>query len=148
MNGASGTLWVGVDIGGTFTDVVIYDDAARRLRTVKTPSVREDLSRGILEGLEKADTPLSSVSRLVHGTTIATNTILEKKGARTAVVTTQGFRDVLELGLGNRMVLYQLKYQKPRGRALRRAGWRRSRGRSPPRLPAPLGPNRPWAPGR
>ncbi len=113
MNDASGALWVGVDIGGTFTDVVIYDDAARRLHTVKTPSVREDLSRGILEGLEKADTPLSSVSRLVHGTTIATNTILEKKGARTAVVTTQGFRDVLELGLGNRMVLYQLKYRKP-----------------------------------
>ncbi|MDP6086956.1 MAG: hydantoinase/oxoprolinase N-terminal domain-containing protein, partial [Nitrospinota bacterium] len=99
-------LWVGVDIGGTFTDIVVYDEVTRQICTVKTPSLHENLTRGILTGLQKADTPLPSVSRLVHGTTIATNTVLEGKGARTAVVTTKGFRDVLELGYGNRVVLY------------------------------------------
>ncbi|MFQ5915926.1 MAG: hydantoinase/oxoprolinase family protein, partial [Nitrospinota bacterium] len=105
--------WVGVDIGGTFTDVVVYDEATRRLRTVKTPSVQTDLTRSVQDGLEKAGVTLPSVSRFVHGTTLATNTILEGKGARTALVTTQGFRDALELGLGNRMVLYKLDYRKP-----------------------------------
>ncbi|MDP7385537.1 MAG: hydantoinase/oxoprolinase N-terminal domain-containing protein, partial [Nitrospinota bacterium] len=106
------SLGVGVDIGGTFTDVVVYEEDTGRLRTVKTPTVFADLTRGILDGLEKAAALLPSVSRFIHGTTIATNTVLEGKGARTAVLTTRGFRDVLELGLANRMVLYRLDYKK------------------------------------
>ncbi|MDP6484274.1 MAG: hydantoinase/oxoprolinase family protein, partial [Nitrospinota bacterium] len=81
-------------------------------KTVKTPTVHEDLTRGILEGLDKAGVLLHSVSRFINGTTIATNTLLEGKGARTAMLTTRGFRDVLELGLANRMVLYRLDYRK------------------------------------
>ena len=105
-------LSVGVDIGGTFTDVVVYNERTHAIKTVKTPTVHEDLTRGILEGLDKAGVLLSSVSRFINGTTIATNTLLEGKGARTAMLTTRGFRDVLELGLANRMVLYRLDYRK------------------------------------
>ncbi len=108
MNG----LTIGVDIGGTFTDVVVYDDHTRRLHSVKTPTVQSDLTQGILEGLNKAGADAASILRFTHGTTIATNTLLEGKGARTAILTTKGFRDVLELGLANRMVLYRLDYHK------------------------------------
>jgi N-methylhydantoinase A len=101
-----------VDIGGTFTDVVVYNERTHAIKTVKTPTVHEDLTRGILEGLDKAGVLLHSVSRFINGTTIATNTLLEGKGARTAMLTTRGFRDVLELGLANRMVLYRLDYRK------------------------------------
>ncbi len=105
-------LGIGVDIGGTFTDVVVYNERTHAIKTVKTPTVHEDLTRGILEGLDKAGVLLHSVSRFINGTTIATNTLLEGKGARTAMLTTRGFRDVLELGLANRMVLYRLDYRK------------------------------------
>ncbi len=105
-------LGVGVDIGGTFTDVVVYNERTHAIKTVKTPTVHEDLTRGILEGLDKAGVLLHSVSRFINGTTIATNTLLEGKGARTAMLTTRGFRDVLELGLANRMVLYRIDYRK------------------------------------
>ena len=108
MNG----LAIGVDIGGTFTDVVVYDEPTRKLHSVKTPTVQSDLTKGILEGLNKASADATSISRFTHGTTIATNTLLEGKGARTAILTTKGFRDVLELGLANRMVLYRLDYHK------------------------------------
>ena len=105
-------LGVGVDIGGTFTDVVVYNERTHAIKTVKTPTVHEDLTRSILEGLDKAGVLLPSVSRFINGTTIATNTLLEGKGARTAMLTTRGFRDVLELGLANRMVLYRIDYRK------------------------------------
>lgn len=105
-------LAVGVDIGGTFTDVVVYNERTHAIKTVKTPTVHEDLTRSILEGLDKAGVLLHSVSRFINGTTIATNTLLEGKGARTAMLTTRGFRDVLELGLANRMVLYRIDYRK------------------------------------
>lgn len=105
-------LGVGVDIGGTFTDVVVYNERTHAIKTVKTPTVHEDLTRSILEGLDKAGVLLHSVSRFINGTTIATNTLLEGKGARTAMLTTRGFRDVLELGLANRMVLYRIDYRK------------------------------------
>src|SRR5882757_210598 len=95
-------LAVAVDIGGTFTDVTLQDPATGRAWRVKTPSVPSDPSQPFLVGvtlaLEQAGREATDVTRVLHGTTVATNMILEGKGARTALVTTAGFRHVLEIG--------------------------------------------------
>ena len=107
---------VGVDIGGTFTDLVILDETGRVLRT-KVPSTPDDYSRGIAHGLEAAfaDTGLdvSHIAQVMHGTTVATNALLEGKGARVALVTTSGFRDVLEIRRLRMPVLYDIRFRKP-----------------------------------
>ena len=95
-------LSVAVDIGGTFTDVTLQDAATGRSWRAKTPSVPNDPSIAFLEGVRlamaQAGCTPGQVSRVLHGTTVATNMILEDKGARTALVTTAGFRHVLEIG--------------------------------------------------
>lgn len=92
---------IGVDVGGTFTDLVLIDDDNGRIRYTKTATTPADLARGPLIGLEKilgrAKTTMDSVSYLVHGTTIGTNALIERKGARVGLITTRGFRDVLEI---------------------------------------------------
>jgi N-methylhydantoinase A len=105
-----------VDIGGTFTDVVLaQSDGA--LTTRKVPSTPEDYSKGIVQGaieiLQAAGQPAGAVGDLVHATTVAANTILEGKGARTALLTTRGFRDVLETRRLRIPTLYELSYEKP-----------------------------------
>jgi N-methylhydantoinase A len=96
------TLIVAVDIGGTFTDVTVQDAATARVVRAKTPSTPHDPSEAFLTGvhraLEAAGEGAERVGRVLHGTTVATNLILEGKGARTALVTTAGFRHVLEVG--------------------------------------------------
>ncbi len=87
---------VGVDVGGTFTDLFLFDERARRFRTAKVPSNRGNEAAGFLEGL-KALGDLRGFSSIVHGTTVGTNALLERKGARIGVITTRGFRDVLEM---------------------------------------------------
>lgn len=116
---------VGVDIGGTFTDLVAIDMNGEVL-TLKVPSTTGDYSRGIAEGLEgmlsSHGIAHESVSDLLHGTTVATNAVLQRTGARTGLITTEGFRDVLELGRMRRPVLYDLFWEKPRplvGRGMR-----------------------------
>ncbi len=107
---------LGIDIGGTFTDVVLSapDGGMERLKVLSTP---DDYSRGILEGIDlalaRAGRRPEDVGDLVHATTVATNTVLEQKGARTALVTTRGFRDVLEMRRLRIPVLYDLQYRKP-----------------------------------
>src|SRR5260221_12011283 len=95
-------LAVAVDIGGTFTDVTLRDPATGRAWRVKTPSVPSDPSQAFLVGvtlaLEQTGREATDVTRVLHGTTVATNMILEGKGARAALVTTAGFRHVLEIG--------------------------------------------------
>src|SRR5262249_28533230 len=95
-------LAVAVDIGGTFTDVTLQDPATGRAWRAKTPSVPSDPSQAFLAGvtlaLEQAGREAKDIARVLHGTTVATNMILEGKGARTALVTTAGFRHVLEIG--------------------------------------------------
>ena len=86
----------GVDIGGTFTDLVCWVDG--NLRSVKVPSTPDDYARGFLDALGRLGLPFSSIDEILHGTTVATNALLERKGARCGMVTTKGFRDVLELG--------------------------------------------------
>jgi N-methylhydantoinase A len=98
---------VGVDIGGTFTDLVCWVDG--NLRSVKVPSTPDDYARGFLDALGRLGLPFSSIDEILHGTTVATNALLERKGARCGMVTTKGFRDVLELRQGTRRSAYGLE---------------------------------------
>ena len=88
---------IGVDVGGTFTDILAFEEETGRVSVAKTPSTKEDQSKGFLEGILKATNDLSLVSTIIHGTTVATNALLERKGAKTGIITTRGFRDVLEM---------------------------------------------------
>ena len=105
--------WLGIDVGGTFTDLVVYDEETGALVITKTPSTPQDHSEGMIAGIRRLQVDLRGVAKLAHGTTIATNTVLERSGARTAVLVTRGFRDVLEVGRGNRVVLYNIKATRP-----------------------------------
>jgi N-methylhydantoinase A len=87
---------VGVDVGGTFTDLFLYDPASGGFRTAKVPSNRGDEAVGFMNGLRALDGP-AGFEAIVHGTTVGTNALLERKGAKLGVITTAGFRDVLEM---------------------------------------------------
>ncbi|GJL59279.1 MAG: N-methylhydantoinase A [Nitrospirales bacterium] len=103
---SSQNVWVGIDIGGTFTDFVIYSSTDQLLRRFKILSTPADPAEAVLQGL--AQLPHHPGRHIVHGSTVATNAILERKGARTALITTKGFRDVLHFGRQNRPELYDL----------------------------------------
>ncbi len=106
-----GGISVGVDVGGTFTDLVAIVDGA--LVTAKVPSVAGDEARGVTAALAAAGVEADVVGVLAHGTTVATNALLERRGARTALVTTEGFKDVLEIGRQSRASLYDLTVHRP-----------------------------------
>jgi N-methylhydantoinase A len=93
---------IGIDVGGTFTDVIGLDDETGSITVCKTHTTPEELSQGVIEGIEKllgvAKLGSELVRILIHGTTIGTNALIERKGAKTALLTTEGFRDVLEIG--------------------------------------------------
>jgi N-methylhydantoinase A len=99
-------LRVAVDIGGTFTDLVAYDEETHRLITVKTPSTPPEFIQGVLDALEKAEVNPQEITAFKHGSTIATNAIIERKGAKTGLLTTAGMRDVLGAGRANRPDLF------------------------------------------
>lgn len=99
---------LGVDVGGTFTDFFLWQDG--RLSIYKRPSTPQDPSRAVIEGLGETGWRPAEV---VHGSTVATNAVLERKGARTALVTTRGFRDVLAIGRQTRPRLYELEPRRP-----------------------------------
>src|ERR1051325_1430859 len=103
---------VGVDIGGTFTDLVGCVDG--RIVTSKCSTVPADPTRGIAESLKLADCEVQALSELLHGSTIAINTVLERKGARTALITTRGFRDTYAIGRGNRIEAFNLFFHRPK----------------------------------
>src|SRR3954451_1861720 len=92
---------LGVDVGGTFTDILLIDEESGATYRAKTSSTPEDQSIGVLRGIERACTAagitLADINEVFHGTTVATNAILEGKGARVGLVTTQGFRQVLQI---------------------------------------------------
>ncbi len=106
---------VAADIGGTFTDVVVEQGAQRW--SVKVPTTRDAPEHAVIDGmartLKDAGRTLSDVSLFVHGTTLATNALIERKGARTALLTTRGFRDVLEMGTEGRFDQYDLRVVRP-----------------------------------
>jgi N-methylhydantoinase A len=99
---------VGVDVGGTFTDFILLDGETGTWRTAKVPTTVGDLSDGFLQGLGELDVAPSAIDWLVHGTTAGTNAVLERKGAVCGLITTAGFRDVLELGRRTRPHNYGL----------------------------------------
>lgn len=107
---------IGIDIGGTFTDLVFMNPEGRVLRA-KVLSTPDDYSRGIANGLEtasvKSGLKIGEITRIMHGTTVATNALLEGKGARVALITTHGFRDVLEIRRLRVPVLYDIRWRKP-----------------------------------
>jgi N-methylhydantoinase A len=108
---------LGIDVGGMFTDLVLYDEGSQSLVVEKVPSVPADPSEGIVEGivrlLRRAGVAPAAVDHVAHGTTVATNALLEKTGARTALITTRGFRDLLEIARQKRPALYDLLARKP-----------------------------------
>jgi N-methylhydantoinase A len=88
----------GIDVGGTNTDLLLVDADTGSFRVAKVPSDAADQSNGVMNALAAAEVALSEIASIIHGTTIATNAVLERKGARCGLITTRGFRDVLELG--------------------------------------------------
>jgi N-methylhydantoinase A len=103
---------VGVDIGGTFTDLVGYQDGA--IIASKCSTVPADPTEGVAQALALAQCDVAAMAELIHGSTIAINTVLEKSGAKTALITTQGFRDVYAIGRGNRPDAFNLFFHRPR----------------------------------
>ena len=99
---------VGIDVGGTFTDFALLEDG--ELTVHKLPSTPDDPTRGILQGIATLGV---GDANYVHGSTVATNALLEGKGSRTALVTTLGFEDVLEIGRQARAELYNLNLERP-----------------------------------
>lgn len=105
---------VAIEVGGTFTDALAMALDSGEIRTAKVPSTPKEPSRGVLDALrELVGEDWAGVEEFVHGSTIATNTVLERKGARVGMVTTRGFRDILELQRGDKDDIYNLLYVKP-----------------------------------
>lgn len=111
------SIMIGVDVGGTFTDFSTFDTETGRLKHFKHSSTPEDPSKAIVSGilhvLEEDVIGPEQVSYLAHGTTVATNALIEKKGARLGLITTKGFKDLMEIGWQKRPSLYDLSKQKP-----------------------------------
>ena len=93
----SKNLIIGVDVGGTFTDVFILDETSSSVSVAKVPTTPKDQSIGFLNGILSKIDKLSNVATIIHGTTVATNALLERKGSKTGVITSKGFKDVLEM---------------------------------------------------
>ncbi|KPL50935.1 methylhydantoinase [Prosthecomicrobium hirschii] len=120
------TWRMGIDSGGTFTDVCMFDEATGDIRVWKVSSTPDDPSRGIVrgieDGLDRLGIPAAALGFLGHGTTVGTNALIQRRGAKTGLVTNDGFRDLLEIGRQKRPDLYDLQADKPEvlvGRALR-----------------------------
>src|SRR5699024_3229211 len=96
---------ISVDTGGTFTDVGLVDENSGRIAITKVPSTPDNPSRAVMNGvlkiMEEEDIAPEEITFFLHGTTVATNALLELKGAKTALITTEGFRDVLHIGRQN-----------------------------------------------
>jgi N-methylhydantoinase A len=108
----AGHLRLGTDIGGTFTDVAAFDEASGKLLLGKSLTTPPKLVEGINSGVAKAGATYGDASLFLHGSTVAINTLLERTGAKTALLTTKGFRDIYEIGRVNRPDSYNLFFQK------------------------------------
>lgn len=108
---------VATDVGGTFTDLVYFETdlatGAQTVRTDKSDTTPPEFEKGVLNVLDKAGVDVKTLDFLAHGTTVVINSLTERKGAKVGLITTKGFRDVLEIGRGNRPDFFNLKYKKP-----------------------------------
>ncbi|MGK0172555.1 MAG: N-methylhydantoinase A, partial [Gammaproteobacteria bacterium] len=102
---------IGVEVGGTFTDLVLFDHG--QVRVTKVPSTPSAPDRGAMDAINAAQVDLSKTDDLVHGSTVATNAILERKGARVCLFVTEGTRDLLHIQRHDRRHIYDLYYRKP-----------------------------------
>ena len=94
-----GAVVAGIDVGGTFTDLILLDGRTNgRVHIAKTPTTPRNQAHGVIAALDQTDFPVGEIDLIVHGTTTTTNAVLERRLARTGLITTRGFRDVLELG--------------------------------------------------
>jgi N-methylhydantoinase A len=110
----TGHLRIASDVGGTFTDVAVFDEASGGIRLGKTLTTPDSLIAGMNHGVGKAGADFADARLFLHGTTVAINALIERKGARTALVTTKGFRDIYEIGRINRPEAYNLFFRKHR----------------------------------
>lgn len=108
---------IGVDSGGTFTDVCMFDDTTGQLKIWKVPSTPADpslgIANGVIEGLRTVDAQAGEIGFLGHGTTVATNALIELRGVKSGLIVTDGFRDLLEIGRQKRPSLYDMNAEKP-----------------------------------
>jgi len=106
---------IGVDVGGTFTDLIYRDDRSRNVKVAKVPTTGEEPAEGIANALSSVihGDELEEVQSFLHGTTVGLNALLERSGARVALITTRGFRDVLEIRRGNKVDVYNLFWTPP-----------------------------------
>ena len=104
---------VATDIGGTFTDLVWQDERNGTIGSTKVPTTPQDFGAGVVEAIRDSGQDARGTAFLVHGTTLVINALTERKGVRTGLITTQGFRDVLEIGRANRPDIYNMTYVKP-----------------------------------
>ncbi|NBR41123.1 MAG: hydantoinase/oxoprolinase family protein, partial [Alphaproteobacteria bacterium] len=100
---------IGIDVGGTFTDLVMLETHSGAVTIAKVPTTLDNQAYGVLNALKEADTDLNAVDLIIHGTTTTTNAVLERKLSRTGLITTRGFRDILELGRRTRPQAYGMK---------------------------------------
>jgi N-methylhydantoinase A len=107
------TYRIAIDVGGTFTDVVVFDNDTSDVSFHKVATTPDDPGRGIIDGFRAAGVPVAEITHFVHGTTLGLNALLTRSGARTAIVTTAGFRDVYLLGRTDRRPMYDFFYRKP-----------------------------------
>ncbi len=104
---------IAIDVGGTFTDVVSLEEASGALRFDKVPTTPSDPQEGVLNGFAASGVQLTDVATFIHGTTLGLNALLTRRGAKTGIITTKGFRDVYLLGRTNRVPMYDFRYRKP-----------------------------------
>src|ERR671914_600085 len=103
---------IAVDIGGPFTDLVAFDHGTQKVTYAKSPTNYDNLVEGILDCFHKAKIKPAEASLVNHGTTLVINSLIQRKGAKTALVTSKGFRDILEIARGNRPNPFDLHYQR------------------------------------
>ncbi len=108
---------IGVDVGGTFTDVVLFDSETNETAVHKVPTTSDDPSRGVMRGVLELCRSVAidpgAITHVYHGTTIATNAVLEYKGARTGMITTKGYRDIIHIGRHQRPMHYSIMQEIP-----------------------------------
>src|SRR3954463_10539734 len=103
---------VAADTGGTFTDLTAYDKETGRLGYAKSLTTYDDLVKGVMDCVRKARIDLAEVELIKFGTTLVINTFVQRSGAKSALVASEGFRDVLEIGRGNRTRPFDLRYRR------------------------------------
>src|SRR6202012_1795137 len=117
INSTTGTVRAATDVGGTFTDLVYFstdpDTGRQSIVTAKSDTTPPEFERGVMNVIGKSGVALDDIEFLAHGTTIVINALTERKGVKTGLITTEGFRDSLEIARGNRPAFFNLHYREP-----------------------------------